>query len=521
MQPTILSRMYTEHQKQLEEQEKLKQPPRYTHHRGHEIPHPHHLDPTTAPHLQTVAVSTLFLTKMGFPLPPGSLAIDRELMEDSPMARGAALAAINTVDERRRRNEWVDAVDKRRKEAMKKAALEAMAEADRDDAQAMAADADLEARAKFDAGARQRLQARQRQRLRARRRRIRRAAEDAGRLQIHTAAIPKPARCSLAARRGAAERLLASVVGTDAKTTSAAAGRGTPAAGSTRPKKGQKAGQKRTGTAAKPGRPAKRGKKQHQPRPATGALIEPQRRVARGITGVVAPAGLAAPGVAPAPKGPGAPPAPASSSSSTTCPPASTSATPAAPSNADGSYLYTPAPFSLFPHLDDDDSVPWSIPSDDDDDDTQQPRYQHHHDDNHHHHHADSTTVASTPGPTLVDLESNPPRALDFDQYISSTPASLSQDLPDLDPADLDDDDNYPSFFADAIMASGGTLDANMGMGRPRQDSFVSAGPRPISTANNQAQDSLNRNRRESLAGSLMGGMSWGGVSFGSFVRDE
>ncbi|OBT80019.1 hypothetical protein VF21_01062 [Pseudogymnoascus sp. 05NY08] len=53
--------------------------------------------------------------------------------------------------------------------------------------------------------------------------------------------------------------------------------------------------------------------------------------------------------------------------------------------------------------------------------------------------------------------------------------------------------------------------------GRPRQESFVSA--KPISMNNPRNLDP--RPRRESLAGSLVGGMSWGGVSVGSWIRDD
>lgn len=57
----------------------------------------------------------------------------------------------------------------------------------------------------------------------------------------------------------------------------------------------------------------------------------------------------------------------------------------------------------------------------------------------------------------------------------------------------------------------------------PRKDSIGTTsaqwgnGTKPISMTGS----ARGKDRRESLAGSLVGGMSWGGVSVGSWIRDE
>lgn len=53
--------------------------------------------------------------------------------------------------------------------------------------------------------------------------------------------------------------------------------------------------------------------------------------------------------------------------------------------------------------------------------------------------------------------------------------------------------------------------------GVPMMGSHFTTGAQPISMVNSNRKGS----RRESIASSLVGGMSWGGVSVGSWIRDE
>lgn len=54
-----------------------------------------------------------------------------------------------------------------------------------------------------------------------------------------------------------------------------------------------------------------------------------------------------------------------------------------------------------------------------------------------------------------------------------------------------------------------------------RQESIGMLGTTPYGARSIPTRDGLRRGSTNNLSGSLMGGMSWGGMSMGSYVRDE
>lgn len=57
-------------------------------------------------------------------------------------------------------------------------------------------------------------------------------------------------------------------------------------------------------------------------------------------------------------------------------------------------------------------------------------------------------------------------------------------------------------------------------LGNSHQDSFVGAGPEPISVAGFD-REAINHDRGESRAGGMMAGVGSGGISVSSSIRDE
>ncbi|PLB39927.1 uncharacterized protein BDW47DRAFT_123883 [Aspergillus candidus] len=160
-------------------------------------------------------------------------------------------------------------------------------------------------------------------------------------------------------------------------------------------------------------------------------------------------------------------------------------------------------------------------------------------DDYHHHHHNNNNNNNTTSYTSYFDPTAFPSSFQELFDYPYVEPFTMTTGAAPIDIATRQTSVSPPGQQASNLTSAlqranngerSGSLShahgGSLGMFKPpppRKDSIGTAtaqwgnGTKPISVSGSNRD----KQRRESLAGSLVGGMSWGGISVGSWIRDE